>query len=622
MARIAKRSERRNGDPEKSSDTHEREVSTCLLDINEILLEEMKNLIQRDHKEQFGSESDILDLDNAFQSSVKMLEEEARSEIIPKIRTTKIQRRRNAKAKTKGNKESNETTNTMQEGFSHMSALMSSASGTRTRNMFDNEMNNRIYSIGHSNHPINRFLEILLENKVTNPVDIRGSAKSIRNFQFNEEALKSACKLEGITYRHCPQRGNKKTPIHKLLETKEGSLALKQLADEYQSSDDQATAIMCSEHDNRNCHRRIVSQRLYDDHNVNVTHIKYDGTSYKHVEEKTLPLFNETLKVIKAITSSKWQIMNGIHVCDYESPESNEIAGFDLEGTIIKTKSGEIFPEGKEDWEFWSPEVVPKLKELHEQGKKIVVVSNQGGVKIGCISLEEIQGKVDDIQKETGVPMLVMIITEPGYNRKPNFGSWETMIDHCNSGKPVFKIKSFYCGDAAGRHPPQVKVKDFSNSDLEYAQNIGIRFFTPERMFKRIDEACVAIDTKAPTKGEAKELKGLSNVLEIHDARIVKKNKTKVMKDNASKGSIFKLEDEVNKMMFAELEKVSSKKEIHAYMSGVAEHDHSRLFDEVDTINAANLTKEICCLGNKCKEKDFPKLFQLSYQWIYDTGAS
>ena len=118
----------------------------------------------------------------------------------------------------------------------------------------------------------------------------------------------------------------------------------------------------------------------------------------------------------------------------------NEIASFDLEGTIIKTKSRNIFPDGREEWDLWSAEVIPKLKEFREQGKKIVIVSNQGGVNIGCISLDEIQGKIDDIQKNIGVPMLVMIITEPGYNRKPNFGSWETMIDHFNNGKPVLNI--------------------------------------------------------------------------------------------------------------------------------------------------------------------------------------
>ena len=66
--------------------------------------------------------------------------------------------------------------------------------------------------------------------------------------------------------------------------------------------------------------------------------------------------------------------------------------------------------------------------------------------------------------------------------------------------------------------------------------------------------------------------------------------------------------------MFAELGKVSNKEDMHAYITGIAEHDHSRLFNERDAINAANWTKEMCTRGKYCKEKDFPKLSQLSYQ--------
>ena len=38
--------------------------------------------------------------------------------------------------------------------------------------------------------------------------------------------------------------------------------------------------------------------------------------------------------------------------------------------------------------------------------------------------------------------------------------------------------ESFYVGDAAGRK------KDFSDSDLKFAENIGITFYTPEEYFE------------------------------------------------------------------------------------------------------------------------------------------
>lgn len=40
--------------------------------------------------------------------------------------------------------------------------------------------------------------------------------------------------------------------------------------------------------------------------------------------------------------------------------------------------------------------------------------------------------------------------------------------------------ESFYCGDAAGRKGPP---KDFTDSDLKFALNLGLPFFTPEQLF-------------------------------------------------------------------------------------------------------------------------------------------
>lgn len=42
---------------------------------------------------------------------------------------------------------------------------------------------------------------------------------------------------------------------------------------------------------------------------------------------------------------------------------------------------------------------------------------------------------------------------------------------------------SFYCGDAAGRPKTDLKPKDFSDSDLKFAREIGVKFHTPESLF-------------------------------------------------------------------------------------------------------------------------------------------
>jgi len=50
---------------------------------------------------------------------------------------------------------------------------------------------------------------------------------------------------------------------------------------------------------------------------------------------------------------------------------SEKIAGYDMDGTIIKTKSGWDFPADTYDWQIIFPEVPEKLKNLHRNGFKI-----------------------------------------------------------------------------------------------------------------------------------------------------------------------------------------------------------------------------------------------------------
>lgn len=40
----------------------------------------------------------------------------------------------------------------------------------------------------------------------------------------------------------------------------------------------------------------------------------------------------------------------------------------DLDGTVIQPRDGKPFPKDSFDWQFCSPRVVPKLRELHRAG--------------------------------------------------------------------------------------------------------------------------------------------------------------------------------------------------------------------------------------------------------------
>src|ERR1022692_310889 len=57
-----------------------------------------------------------------------------------------------------------------------------------------------VLTIGHSNHTIERLIELLGQHHVTAVADVRSSPYSQMNAQFNREALASALKQAGIAY--------------------------------------------------------------------------------------------------------------------------------------------------------------------------------------------------------------------------------------------------------------------------------------------------------------------------------------------------------------------------------------------------------------------------------------
>lgn len=177
-----------------------------------------------------------------------------------------------------------------------------------------------------------------------------------------------------------------------------------------------------------------------------------------------------------------------------KSDAHSKVASFDLDGTIITTKSGARFPKNKDDWKFWNDSVPTILREYYDNGYRIVIFTNQLGLSkvnkeeknVNILERQKTQDfihKLRSIRKELGVGFDVFISTENDCYRKPMTCMWDYFISKY-PGKVSLK-QSFYCGDAAGRPKdwmPGMK-KDFSNSDLNFAKNIGVRFEIPENIF-------------------------------------------------------------------------------------------------------------------------------------------
>ncbi|XP_043939340.1 bifunctional polynucleotide phosphatase/kinase [Protopterus annectens] len=182
-----------------------------------------------------------------------------------------------------------------------------------------------------------------------------------------------------------------------------------------------------------------------------------------------------------------WEVQGTLMVFNKSGVRaSSKIAGFDIDGTIITTKSGKVFATGPDDWRILYPEIPKKLKQLVSDGYKVVIFTNQLGISKGKVRPEAFKAKVEAILETLGVPMQVLVATGMGIYRKPVLGMWHYLCEKGNDGITIDMNQSMYVGDAAGRPPnwaPGHPKKDFSCSDRLFALNIGLDFFTPEEFF-------------------------------------------------------------------------------------------------------------------------------------------
>lgn len=149
-----------------------------------------------------------------------------------------------------------------------------------------------------------------------------------------------------------------------------------------------------------------------------------------------------------------------------------------MDGTIITTKSGKVFPTGPEDWKFLYPQVVQEIRKFCEEHPdyKFMIYTNQAGCK-DAVAVENMKKKIKTIISQIGVPALAFVAPNKNKFRKPLTAGWDLFVQEYNGGVVPDLEKSFYCGDAAGRK------KDHAMSDRLFALNVGISFKLPEEFF-------------------------------------------------------------------------------------------------------------------------------------------
>lgn len=161
----------------------------------------------------------------------------------------------------------------------------------------------------------------------------------------------------------------------------------------------------------------------------------------------------------------------------------------DLDGTLIKTKSGETFPKGIWDMEFRF-DVLDAIKKLNPD--YIFIVSNQGGIEKGFVNPQDFHSKMYYITRAVSEYCKCKCISrycesndEIDAYRKPNTLMLEELMEiHIGDDFNYIKSKSLMIGDASG------KEGQFSDTDKKTAENFGIDYLDVED-FVRYWEDCL-----------------------------------------------------------------------------------------------------------------------------------
>ena len=151
----------------------------------------------------------------------------------------------------------------------------------------------------------------------------------------------------------------------------------------------------------------------------------------------------------------------------------------DLDGTLIKTISGETFPQGIWDMQIRF-EVLDKIKEVKPE--YLMIVSNQGGIENGFISQSNFSIKLDyiclSISEYCNCQCHAMYCATNDKSdpcRKPNVGMLNYLTElHVGDDFDYIKSVSLMIGDASG------KEGQFSDSDKKTAENFSIDYMDVE----------------------------------------------------------------------------------------------------------------------------------------------
>lgn len=163
----------------------------------------------------------------------------------------------------------------------------------------------RIYTVGHSNGPVEAFVDLLRSFDIQTVVDVRSRPYSTYVPHFNRESLSERLRHAGLTYRFAGDKLGGHPDADDLYHHDRAAYERIASLGPFRAGIDEVVelaettvlALMCTEEDPSKCHRHPLLARTLVERDLQVLHIRRDRTTEDAAEmletspSAQLPLF-------------------------------------------------------------------------------------------------------------------------------------------------------------------------------------------------------------------------------------------------------------------------------------------------------------------------------------------
>lgn len=156
-------------------------------------------------------------------------------------------------------------------------------------------MTHRVYTIGHSNHPVGGLIRLLLQHGLDVVGDVRSVPFSRHHPQYNRDVFSESLRQASVAYIYMGHKLGGR-PSEAAMRDEEGRAdyeVMRQHPDFLAGIDDimrglpkwpGRIALLCGEEDPSTCHRRRLVGAALIDRGVDLIHVRGDGKLETEVE--------------------------------------------------------------------------------------------------------------------------------------------------------------------------------------------------------------------------------------------------------------------------------------------------------------------------------------------------